>query len=134
MSFHYTTKNFLQYNTAYLTILFQITPPLVRDTLSVCAFEKVRSASRSITVGLVAPVAAVVVEIATPQLGYAFLAVGASKLEKMLIKTVMKAKNFVKRFSGMQFSPMVQANKTCLKHYTFVKLLNVSEMFLKLQL
>ena len=67
---------------SYLTILFQITPPLVRNTLTVCAFEKVRSTSRSITVGFVTPVAAVVVEIAAPQLGYAFLAVCTSKLEK----------------------------------------------------
>ena len=91
MLFHNTTKNFLQYNTTYLTILFQITPPLVRDTLSICAFEKVWSASRSITVGLVAPVAAVVVEIAAPQLGYAFLAVGASKLEKNVYKNCFES-------------------------------------------
>ncbi len=71
----------------HLTVFFQITPPLVGDALAVGALEEVRAASRPVAVRLVAPVAAVVVEVATPKLGNAFLAVGTGELKDRLIYT-----------------------------------------------
>ena len=71
----------------HLTVFFQIAPPLVGDALAVGALEEVSAAGRPVAVRLIAPVAAVVVEVATPKLGDAFLAVGTSELKDRLIHT-----------------------------------------------
>jgi hypothetical protein len=57
---------------------------LFGDALAVGALEEVRAAGGPIAVSLVAPVAAVVVEVATPKLRDALLAVGTGKLKDRL--------------------------------------------------
>jgi len=66
----------------HLVVLLEIASPLAEDALAVVALERVVAAGGAVAVGLIAPVGAVVVEVASPHLRDALLTVGAHELQR----------------------------------------------------